>query len=221
LHFTSKNIGAVPAIRPATICGDLIGVRVGDESVLGSYTAPSVVNLAGTTSFYLRSSLRTRNRDPRSLGYSSIIANVPISKPHNGLDRFTQSGFAFGLNDRSNHYIIIEILDDALEPVTFHGGELQVTLEFGVEEADSYAGPTDFRALITQNGTLLGSPDATAGQRMKRLVVDLSEPLGLLENLSPRLNNELVGLSSVLGALSDDFCPRLGAISNNIDVIST
>jgi hypothetical protein len=97
LHFTSQTLGlgggAELTIGPATTCGDLIGVRVGDESVLGSYTAPNGLSLAGTTSFYLHSNLRTRNRDPRILGYSSIIANVPITKPHTGLERFTQSGF--------------------------------------------------------------------------------------------------------------------------------
>jgi len=123
LHLTSQTTGASLSIGPATTCGDLIGVRVGNESVLGSYTAPNGVNLAGTTSLYLRSNLRTRIRDPRTLGYSSIIANVPIIKPHTELERFTQSGFTFGLNDRSIHYTIIEILDDAPDPVTFHGGE--------------------------------------------------------------------------------------------------
>ena len=104
LHFTSQTTGAALSIGPATTCGDLIGVRIGDTSVLGSYTAPNGFNIAGTTSFYLRSNLRTRNREPRTLGYSSIIANVPITKPHNGLERFTQSGFTFCLNDRSIHY---------------------------------------------------------------------------------------------------------------------
>jgi hypothetical protein len=168
LHFTSQTIGprggAELTIGPATTCGDLIGVRVGDESVLGSYTAPNGVNLAGTTSFYLRLNLRTRNRDPRTLGYSSIITNVPITKPHNGLERFTQSGFAFDLKDRPIHNIIIEILDDALEPVTFYGGEWQVTLEFGVKEAPAYVGPTDYRALMA-NGSLRGSANIMAGQR--------------------------------------------------------
>jgi hypothetical protein len=85
LHFTSQTVGAALSIGPVITCGDLIGFRVGDESILRSYTAPNGVNLAVTTSFYLRSNLRTRNRDPRTLGYSSIIANVPITKPHNGL----------------------------------------------------------------------------------------------------------------------------------------
>ncbi len=115
-----------------------------------SYNAPGGINLTGTTSFYLRSNLRTRNRDPRTMGYSSIIANIPITKPHNGLERFSQSGFMFGIRERSIHYIVIEILDDKLETVTFHGGEWQVTLEFAVEEAEGYAGSIDYRTLMAQ-----------------------------------------------------------------------
>ena len=164
MHFTSQNIGAALSIGPLTTCGGLFEVRPGDTIVLGSYTALGGVNLAGTASFYFRSNMRARNRDPRTIGYSSIIANVPITKPHNGVERFTQSGFAFGLNDQSIHYIIIEILDDALEPVTFHNGEWQVTLEFGVEEALTYAGPTDYRAFMA-NRSLLGSANIAAGQR--------------------------------------------------------
>ena len=64
---------------------------------------PGGVNFAGTTSFYLRSNFRTRSWDPRTLGYSSIIANVLNTKPHNGLERFTQAGFTLGLNGRSIH----------------------------------------------------------------------------------------------------------------------
>jgi hypothetical protein len=165
LHFSSANISAALVIGSLTTCGDLIGVRAGDTSVLGSYYAPGGVNLAGTTSFYIRSNLRTRNRDPRTLGYSSIIANVPITKPHNGLERFTQAGYSFGLKERSINYIIIEVLDDALQPVTFHGGVWQVTLEFAVEEAEAYAGPVDYRALMAQNGSLLGGANVAADQR--------------------------------------------------------
>jgi hypothetical protein len=36
LHFTSQNLGAALSIGPATTSGGLLGVRVGDESVLGS-----------------------------------------------------------------------------------------------------------------------------------------------------------------------------------------
>jgi hypothetical protein len=165
LQLKTESTSAALVTRPLTTCADLIGVRAGDMSVFGSHSAPGGVNLVGTTSFYIRSNLRTRNRDPRKIGYSSIIANVPIVKPHNGLERLSQTGFAFGLKERSINYIIIEILDDAMEPVTFHWGVWQVTLEFTVEEAEAYAGPVDYRALMAQNGSLLGGADVKAGQR--------------------------------------------------------
>jgi hypothetical protein len=38
------------------------------------------------------------------------------------LERFSQPGFTFGSRERSLHYIVIEEPDDALELVTFHGG---------------------------------------------------------------------------------------------------
>jgi hypothetical protein len=165
LHFSTATISAALEIGPLTTCSELIGVRAGDKSVLGSYYAPGGVNLAGTTSFYIRSSLRTRNRDPRSLGYSSIIANVPVTKSHNGLKRFTQAGYSLGIRERFMNNIIIEILDDALEPATFHGGVWYVTLEFTIEKEEAYAGPIDYRAFMAKNGSLLGRANVAEGQR--------------------------------------------------------
>ncbi len=100
LRFSSKNIGAELSVGPATTCGNKLGVRAGDTSVIRSYYAPGGENLAGTTSFYLRSNLWTMNRDPRTLGYSSIIANVPNTKLHNLLEGFFQLGFTLGLRER-------------------------------------------------------------------------------------------------------------------------
>jgi hypothetical protein len=40
-----------------------------------------------------------------------------------------------------------------------------MTLEFAVEEADEYAGPIDYRALMVQNGSLLGGTNVAAGER--------------------------------------------------------
>ena len=114
LHFTTTNINDSISIWPLTTCAELIGVRLGDTSVLGTYTAPNGVDLAGTTCFYIRSNLRMRNRDRRTLGFSWIIVNIPITKPHSGLERLSQFGFSFGPRERSIHYIIIEVLDDAL-----------------------------------------------------------------------------------------------------------
>ncbi len=151
-------------IGPATTCGGLLGVRAGDMSLMGSYNAPGGFNLAGTTSFYLRFNLWTRNRGPRTLGWPSTIANIPITKPHNGFERFYQSGFTVCIRERSFHYTVIEILDYALESVMVYGGGWQVKLDFAVEEAEGYAGPINDRALMAQNNrSLLGGPNIAAG----------------------------------------------------------
>ena len=65
---TKFNVGI------GTTCSDLLGVRVCDVSADGVYRAPDGVNLAGTSSFYIKSNMRTLNWDPVSLGYSNIIA---------------------------------------------------------------------------------------------------------------------------------------------------
>ncbi len=57
------------------------------------------------------------------MGYSSIIANVLITKSHNRLERLSQSGVTIDIRERSIHYIVIEVLDDSLKPVTVHGRE--------------------------------------------------------------------------------------------------
>ena len=79
---------------------------------------------------------------------------------------YSRSGFSFGLRERSIPYIIIEVLDDALQLVTFHDGGWQVTLEFAIEEAESYAGPIDYRALMAaQDGLLFERENIAACQR--------------------------------------------------------
>ena len=66
--------------------------------------------------------------------------------------------------DRAITYLIIEILDDQLQPVIFHGGNWQVTLEFRVVAARSYNAPIDYRALMA-NGSLDGATDLATDQR--------------------------------------------------------
>ncbi len=57
------------------------------------------------------------------------------------------------------------MLDDALQPVTLHGGGWQVTLEISIEEAESYSGPVDYRALMAaQNESLIGGANIAAGK---------------------------------------------------------
>ena len=46
------------------------------------------VNLAGTSLFYIKSNMRTLNQDPVSLGYSNIIAEIPITHSYNGVEKY-------------------------------------------------------------------------------------------------------------------------------------
>ncbi len=89
MHFSTENISAALTIEPLTTYSDLIRVRAGATSVIGSYYAPGGVHLRSSTSFYIRSNLRTTNRNLRTLDFSSTIANISINKPHNELERIT------------------------------------------------------------------------------------------------------------------------------------
>lgn len=158
IKFEHPNTTSV-AIGTRTTCSSLLGVRIGDVTVGGVYEAPDGINLAGTSSFYIRSNMRTLNRDPVSLGYSNIIAKIPITRSYNGVEKYQQPGSQFLIRDRSVSYIVISVLDDNMEPVTFHGGSWSLTMEFAVVRTDPYSQPTDYRT-INNNGSL-GSPANT------------------------------------------------------------
>ena len=65
-----------------------MGVRVGDVSADGVYRAPDGVNLTGISSFYIMYNMLTLNRDPVSLGYSNIIAKIPITRSYNRVEKY-------------------------------------------------------------------------------------------------------------------------------------
>jgi hypothetical protein len=65
------------------------------------YRALDGVNLAGTSSFYIKSNMRTLNRNPVSLGYSNNIAEIPITRSYNGVEKYQQPDFSFAIRDRS------------------------------------------------------------------------------------------------------------------------
>jgi hypothetical protein len=148
-----------------TTCSGLMGVRGGDVSEDGVYRAPDGVNLAGTSSFYIKSNMRTLNRDPVSLGYSNIIAKIPITRSYNGVEKYQQPGFSFIIRDRSVSYIIISVLDDDMQPITFNGGSWSLTMEFAVVRVDPYSQPADYRTLTNNGGPLGSSADPPDDQR--------------------------------------------------------
>jgi len=91
----SENTNKVAIKHPGTnfsvdigmTCSGLLGVRVGDVSADGVYRAPDGVNTEGTSSFYIKSNMRTLKRDPSSLGYSTIIAKISITRNYHGVEK--------------------------------------------------------------------------------------------------------------------------------------
>ena len=72
--ITIDHPGTNFSVGMGTTCSELLGARIVDVSADGVYRAPDGVNLAKTSSFYIKSNMRTLNRDPVGLGYSNIIA---------------------------------------------------------------------------------------------------------------------------------------------------
>ena len=147
-----------------TTCAKLLGIRAGEASEFGVYEGTRGVNLQGTSSFYIRSNLRTRNRDPLRRGYGNLLASVPITRAHNGIEVFTSRGYSFSIMDRSVHYIILQVLDDEQLRVSFHGGDWSVTLEFDVVDFKVYSEQRSFRDLIS-NGPIGGATNPEADKR--------------------------------------------------------
>lgn len=161
-------------IGPGTTCGKLLGLEPGQSSFNYEMTGARGVDLSGTGCFYVCSSVRTRNRDPVNLGYSRILAKVPVTKAHNGLERYEAPLTTFGIWDRHITGLSIDILDEDMRPVVFHGGDWSITLEFDVSQSPDYGVPKDYRenlAMLTEalnagaNGQVRPSQDAPPGQR--------------------------------------------------------
>ena len=164
ITLATKELNKNLEIGQGTTCGNLLGFVVGEASVNGVYEGPNGVNLAGTSHFYIQSNLRTQNRDPVSLGYSHIMAKIPITRSFNGVEKYSQSGFSFVIQDRSIDYIVISVLDEDLNPVEFYGGHWSITIEFSIMRAQPFSLPEDYRSLIT-NGSIGGTTDVANDKR--------------------------------------------------------
>ena len=164
LTLATEELDTNLEIGIGTTCGNLLGFVVGEFSVNGIYEGPNGVNLAGTSHFYIRSNLRTQNRDPVSLGFSHIMAKIPITRSFNGVEKYSQSGFSFVIQDRSIDYIVISVLDEDLIPVEFNGGHWSLTIEFSILRAEPFSVPEDYRSLIS-NGSIGGTKDVANDQR--------------------------------------------------------
>lgn len=140
-------------IGTGTTCYDLLGLRPGQGStptptLVHEMIADMGVDLSGTSHFYIASNIRTRNRDPVTLGYSRILAKIPITRAHNGLERYSAPAFTFGIWDRHIKHIALEILDDDMNPVVFHGGMWSVTLEFDIVARQEFPDRRDYREVL-------------------------------------------------------------------------
>jgi hypothetical protein len=165
--ITIEHPGTNFSVGIGTTCSGLLGVRGGDVSADGVYMAPDGVNLAGTSSFYIKSNMRTLNRDPISRGYSNIIAKIPITRSYNGVEKYQQPGFSFAIRDRSVSYIIISVLDDDMQHISFNGGYWSLTMEFAVVRVDPYSQPADYRTLTNNGGQVGSTADTPDDQRQK------------------------------------------------------
>ena len=158
--------GGVQMLRigDSTTCGELLGFAKGQTAspTPGAATfelaAEGYVDLSGTSCFYLSSSIRTRNRDPVTRGYSYILAKVPITRAHNGLERYVSPEGTFGVWDRHFSHITVQVLDDRMRPIQFHGGSWSITLEFDVAPRLDYGVDRDYRENLAMLQAALAPP---------------------------------------------------------------
>ena len=181
-------------------------MRVGGVSADGVYESPDGVNLVETSNFYIKSNMRTLNRDPVSLGYSNIIAKIPITRSYNGVEKYQQPGFSFAIRDRSVSYIIISVLDDDMRPVTFNGGSWSLTMEFAVVRADPYSQPADYRTLTSNNGGQVQRTLRTINGR-SRLPFDKGEIISLQDRLSD-LNSDILQNLEDITDIRGNYIPQ-------------
>jgi len=151
-------------IGVGTTCNELLGIVVGESSDNGVYEARNGINLAGTSHFYIRSNLRTQNRDSFRLGFSRLMAKILITRNFNGVEKYSQSGFYFVIQDRSIDYIVFSALDEDLILGEFHGGHWSITIEFSILCSQPFSRPEDYRSLIS-NGLIGGTKNVTDDKR--------------------------------------------------------
>ena len=136
-----------------TTCDELMGIVVGESCINNIYEAPNGMNLARTSYFYIRSNLRTQNRDPVCLGLGHFRTKISIPTIFNGFENHSQSSLYFVIQDISIDYIVILMLHEDLIPIKFHGGHWSITIIDLILRAQPFLQPKDYRTLIT-NGSI-------------------------------------------------------------------
>eukprot|EP00873_Tetraselmis_striata_P036389 jgi/Tetstr1/456653/TSEL_043354.t1 len=132
--FSSDVLGESLAIGEMSTCGRLLGVKAGDAAADGVLIPPRGVDLAGTSSIFIRSNLSTRNRDPVSKATSDILAKVHVSQNFNEIE-YHSSSLKFPIADRNVSLIIIYLTDDFQRHMDFHGADFSLTIEFTLRSA--------------------------------------------------------------------------------------
>eukprot|EP00873_Tetraselmis_striata_P035338 jgi/Tetstr1/455602/TSEL_042414.t1 len=158
--FSSEVLGESLAIGEMSTCGRLLGVKAGDAAVDGVLIPPRGVDLAGTSSMFIRSNLSTRNRDPVSKATSNILAKVHVSQNFHEIE-YHSSSLKFPIADRNVSLIIIYLTDDFQRHMDFHAADFSLTIEFTLRAHADNAGRIDvFGTLRSPMGPLfdLGEP---------------------------------------------------------------
>jgi hypothetical protein len=146
-ELASVTVGA------ETTCTKLLGLLAGQASVDGELFGSRGVDLAGTSSIFIRSNLATRNRDPVTRAASNILAKVHVSRNFNEIEFYT-SQQQFAVSDRTISVLVIYLTDDEQSQLDLQGADFSLTIEFTVAEKQRLQHAVDYRL----SGIMLNEP---------------------------------------------------------------
>lgn len=145
LTFASEQPGARLRVGEGTTSGSLLGLAVGQESGAdGRLTGSRAVDLAGTTSIFLRSNLQTSHRDPVSKAASNILAKIPVTNHFNEIQHY-EGDEPFTCWDQSVSFIAVSVTDDAGRQLDLHGADYSLSLTVSLAPKESFEHARDYR----------------------------------------------------------------------------
>jgi hypothetical protein len=147
VFITEENIqGVAPTlvIGELSMCQKLLGLQTNDTAVDGVLEATNGVDLAGTSSIFIRSNLSTHNRDPVSRIQSNILAKVHVTSNFNDMEYHT-STLRFPISDRTIGVIMLYLTDDEQKNMDLHGVDYSVTIEFTMKRKEHIHHAVDYR----------------------------------------------------------------------------
>ena len=163
-------ISSTIEITDGTTANRLLGVVVGEQSVLGSLQSSMGVDLTRTSSVLVGSNLYGANRDPVFRRQGHILAKVPISHQNfNEILEYTAPA-AVAVSNQSIPYIAIGLFDDDLRPLDLNGVRFTMTLQIDSETVRQSNEP-----LPALTGPAAGKPaDGAASGPQRRAAGDRS-----------------------------------------------